>query len=206
MMVLFSLLFPSQALAEDACDPAIEGEEVCERLREEAREAEREENKLEVVGSAQILWGDHGSGNTARIVASSRKDAQIAVDGRLHHDGRALGRIGAAVDVFGEGRAHLLLGGFFGTIGHFGPEHAAVARPQVGSLVGLGLDGDRLGVGYQWRVGYGGGQVDRLLSEHELRVSYRLVDELQVVGSMMRLSPGDEIKETAGALGLAYTF
>jgi predicted porin len=95
---------------------------------------------------------------------------------------------------------------FAGTVGDW-KNGVVLAAPQAGGAVGLGYDMDRLGVAYQWRAGWGGGKLDELLSEHEATVSYRVVRELRVVGTYLRMDPKrSETAENAVGIGASYTF
>ncbi|MFT7519409.1 MAG: hypothetical protein ACI9MC_001550 [Kiritimatiellia bacterium] len=160
---------------------------------------------LDVEVQMTALRGDSGFGNTLSARANSKSDVYVVIDGRFHTDGRALGRVGAGVDLLGGGAANLTVGGFAGAAGDW-RTHELLTRPQVGAELGLGYSGRRLGAMYRWRVGYGDGPLRDVLTENELTVSYRVIEELRLVGQFMRLDPGEQAKETTVGLGVSYTF
>lgn len=205
MLILATLLSATPALANHTCEDEDVHEHECDQDHDEG-ERDDDKDDMDLAVGLHGLWGDHGSAQTLRAQLSAPSDAYLVFDGRFHVDGRALGRIGAGLDVLGGGRAHLTLGVFAGTAADW--KHGVVlAAPQAGGAAGLGYDMDRLGFGYQWRAGWGGGKLDQLLTEHEATVTYRVVRELRVVGTYLRMDPGSsEPAENAVGLGATYTF
>ncbi|MFK7928668.1 MAG: hypothetical protein AB8H79_10810 [Myxococcota bacterium] len=192
-MLLALAAAPVPALANEAC---VDEEEVdCEEEREE----------LEVRAGVQGMWGDEGPATAVRVQLMAPNDTFLQVDGRFSPSGRALGRVAAGVDVLGGGRAHLDLGLFVGTAGQWVEPRSAVL-PQAGGLVGVGYEADRLGLGWQWRAGWGGGTLDELLTENELTLSWRVHNDWRLTAAYLRLNPGKEQVENALAMGVSYQF
>lgn len=189
-------LLTAPAHADDRCEDQVE-EHDCDDVEEE--------RELEVRAGAQAMWGDEGPATAARVNLSAKNDTFLQVDGRFHTNGRALGRVAAGVDVLGGGKAHLNLGAFLGTAGAW-TEPRVVISPQAGGLIGVGYEGDRIGVGYQWRAGWGGGELDDLLTENELSASWRVQDEWRLTAAYLRLNPRKDTVENALAMGVSYSF
>ncbi|HHO51618.1 MAG TPA: hypothetical protein ENK18_12270 [Deltaproteobacteria bacterium] len=115
------------------------------------------------------------------------------------------GRIGAGLDLFGEGGWDLSLGLWLGSAGAWerSQERPVLYNaPIAGTEVALGIDGENIYARYRWLAGLGGGPIDDLLTEQELTVGYKVLPQLHVFGQYLILSPGKYHNRSGVGLGV----
>ncbi|TNE91165.1 MAG: hypothetical protein EP330_05840 [Deltaproteobacteria bacterium] len=116
-----------------------------------------------------------------------KKDAFFNGEARLDPRGFWVGRVGAGLDLLGAGKLDLTVGLFLGTAGEYA--EGGYVRPIAGTQVAFGGHWEKLSMRYRWLAGLGGGPLDSLLSEQELRVGYKVIEPLHVVGSWTLVDP-----------------
>ena len=144
-----------------------------------------------------------------RLVGSS--DAYVSADLRYMPQSDLLwtGRLGAGIDVLGGGNWDVTLGLFVGSAGTWDRnEDRAIlySRPMGGTEIGIGVEGRHLYARYRWLAGLGTGRVDQLLTENELTVGYKVIDDLSVYGQWLRVNPGADHKQGGIGLGVRAVF
>lgn len=115
------------------------------------------------------------------------------------------GRLGAGLDLFGEGDWDLTLGLWLGSAGEWdrSQERAVLYNaPIAGTEVAIGVDGEHLYGRYRWLAGIGGGPIDELLTEQELTVGYKVLPRFHVFGQYLILSPGEYDNRSGVGLGM----
>jgi len=144
-----------------------------------------------------------------KFVADS--DSYVSADLRYMPQSDLLwtGRLGAGIDVLGGGSWDVTLGLFVGSAGTWdrNEERAILySTPMGGTEIGLGVESRHLYARYRWLAGLGTGPVDRMLTENELTVGYKLFDDLSVYGQWLRVNPGAESKRGGVGLGVRAVF
>lgn len=168
-------------------------------------QAGTESDPNEVVVQGGVVFVPDATLHTlsARLVAE--KDAYVGVETRLAGNGRLVGRAGAGFDVFGGGDLDLKLGLWLGSLGTW-DELALHTTPTIGTEVAFGVTWDRLYAQHRWIVGMGRSPADRVLSEGETLVGFRVVDEFRLYGTWTNFDPQGCCDRNAVGVGLAYAF
>lgn len=133
------------------------------------------------------------------------KDGYVTTVARIDPTGTWIGRAGVGFDVFG-GRdgVDLKLGLFLGGTGDLS-NAAMYGRPTAGAEVLFGVGIGRVYGWYRHTDGFAGPLEDRL-TEDELRIGFRIVDQVRVHGQYLIYNPGDKVLRGGAGLGCEVIF
>lgn len=153
----------------------------------------------------QFLKGMPGHDLAGRFVSS--RDSYLS--GELRYmptsDLVWVARLGAGFDVFGRSNWDLTVGAFLGTAGEWDREvdrAVLYAAPIIGGEFGFGYEGDRLFGKYRLLAGFGGGPIDRMLSENEVSLGYKIIQPVSVYGQYVFIAPGEAEHRSGVGLGV----
>lgn len=179
-----------------------------ERKRDRDEGAEHNPLEIHVRGAAQYLPGSIATNVGVEGVA--RRDAYLEGDVRMATDGTWRGRASAGFDVFGGGKFDLKLGAFIGARGCFNPETmdevTLATQPTFGGQLTVGGNYDRIYGRYRLSLGLGAGETAEFLTENEVTLGFRVVDELRVYGQYVALSSRTFDRLGGVGAGVEYVF
>lgn len=118
-------------------------------------------------------------------------------------------RFGAGLDVLGGSDWDLTLGLFIGAAGEWdreAKEAVLYAAPIAGGELGFGFEGQRLFGKYRLLAGFGGGPIDQMLTENELTLGFKIIDQFHVFGQYLVLAPGEADNQSGVGLGARVVF
>lgn len=137
--------------------------------------------------------------------ADGEHDGYVSANARIDPTGAWIGRAGIGVDVFGGGDGvDLKLGLFLGGVGDV-TAPAMYGRPAAGAEVLFGLKIGRVYGSYRHVDGFAGPLEDRL-TEDELRLGFRLTDDLRLHGQYLVYDPGAVDPQGGAGVGVEVIF
>jgi hypothetical protein len=135
-------------------------------------------------------------------------DGYVTAVARVDPTGCWIGRAGVGFDVFGgKDGVDLKLGLFLGGTGDVSdPARPTLyGRPTAGAEVLFGLKIGRVYGWYRHTDGFAGPLEDRL-TEDELRLGFRVTDNVRVHGQYLIYNPGDQVVRGGAGLGAEVVF
>jgi hypothetical protein len=172
-------------------------------------EGSKSGDSLQLQYGTQFLPDLPGHHLSARLLG----EKDVYVGGELRYtpssDLMWTARLGAGLDVFGRSEWDLQLGLFVGTAGEWDRDidrAVLYAAPIAGTEIAFGYEGRKLYGRYRLLAGLGGGPVDELLTENEITVGYKIVDELHLYGQYLILSPGELDNQGGVGIGVRAEF
>lgn len=176
-----------------------------EQEEPEVRVTDRREarTELELRYGMQFLANAPAHHGYARIIG--KKDAYLGAEVRYLPANNLMwtGRVGAGFDIFGKSPLDVTLGLWLGGAGTWDFEqNLAVLQnaPAAGTEIAVGTKIGRFFGKYRWLGGIAAFPANGLLTENELTIGYSLVDEIQLYGQYLRVSP--QLTDQRGALGI----
>ncbi len=197
---MFALILVAQLQSAQACDGPTHTTQ-CHLDGDEERHRPAENLDVRILGEATAMPHSTYLGGSVRL--SGKRDGWLGLEGRVAGERRTMGRIAAGFDVLGSGDWDLRVGLFMGHVGAW--QTRDYRYLSVGTDLGLGVTKGRVGGEYRFL----GGKRPRaagLRTEHDISVSYRVVDDLRVHGHWLAMTdePG-EVRSGVG-LGASWTF
>ncbi|MBA2321412.1 MAG: hypothetical protein H0V89_09675 [Deltaproteobacteria bacterium] len=171
---------------------SVEGSDDLEAIDEDPGRPLPREGKGEVAFGTALEFLDRSVAQSFSGRIESRRDGYLESTVRVH-PGCWTGRVGAGLDVFGDGPLDLTFGLFLGATGTNaspGDRVGMEASPIAGGQAAIGFDGRHLFTRYTWSAGWGGSDLDAALTENQFLLGYRFARIVELYGEILVLDPG----------------
>jgi hypothetical protein len=186
---------------EAPTEVAVAIDEPADELEDE--DADRPHGKRELAAGTGIEFLDTSLAQTFDGRIEGGRDGYVEIAARLHPSCWS-GRVGAGLDVFGDGPLDLTFGLFLGARGETVEVRDRVAlatAPIAGGQAAIGIDGRHLFTRYTWLAGWGGGRTDAALTENQFVLGFKVARIAEIYGEYVVLSPGSAPLDTGIGLG-----